>query len=340
MNILFLDYLSYSQHKVFNSIHIDSLLRLGHRLSLIGKKDQFNDYIGKDNIEIKTIPSSSSKFGFNSIIDDMKNLYWIKNNIIFKNYEIIIIPTYDILSLSLFRITGRVIIINHNNISLFTESKIGKLRLFLTKHLPLNYTQICLNELMTKTMKRLLPLHMICHVPHGLCIPSSYLVKPEFIKEKENYVFCPINRNFDYTELSEILSSQQLHDCLKELNLNLYIKDIVTIKNNFEKIKIIKKSLDKSEYDYLINNSNAILLPYGKSFGKRCSGILFEGISRNKHIISSDTEAIRAYEGLASISYYRNIEELCKCLKECSNNIKVDNNLSIFNPDNYWNQII
>lgn len=339
LNILILDYLSYKGHRFFNRIHIQALLSLGYNLTLVGKEGQFDEYVGK--IKTIVIPSPKPKLAITNyyIFRDIASLNWIKSNIEFDKYDRIIIPTYDILSFSFFRIHQKTFVVNHNNISLFAESKIGKIRLWLTKQLPTNYTHICLNTLMKDELQKLLPSKTVVQVPHGLCKASSILKKPEFIANDESFIFCPVNRNFDKDKLETILNSKVLHTKLKELKLRFYIKDVIPYNGNCEMIVKVGSLLSREEYNYMLQNSKAVVLPYGKQFGYRCSGILFESISNDTHVIASNIKAMRVYAGKASISFFDNIEDFCSCLDECIN-IKVYNTLDFFDPSIRWKEIL
>lgn len=336
MNILIIDYLSYDGHKFFNRIHINALCNMGHNLCLVGKDGQFSEFKNSPNIEIKTIKYHSKTAG--SVFDDIMCLYWIKKNIHLSQYEIIIIPTYDILSYITFNVKNKVYIINHNNIDFFEKSKYGKLRLLLTKILPSNNIHICLNEDMTNYMKSLFPSKQVLHVPHGVCKPSMDLKRPSIICDNEKFIFCPINRNFDGNEVKSILSSSILQEYLEHNNINLYIKNIIPFEGICKNIKRIDNNLEKPEYDYMLQNSMAILLPYPKQYKHRCSGIMFECISRNKPIICSDIEGLKIYSKDACVLTYSNINQLLDRIEE-SKTIVVNNNLDIFNPKNYWNDI-
>ncbi|TYK38354.1 hypothetical protein ACTMKN_12320 [Bacteroides pyogenes] len=337
MNILVIDYLSYKGHRFFNRIHIQALLSLGHKLTLVGKDGQFDEY--KESIKTIDIPNKKQRLVDYYVFRDVSNLNWIKKHIEFDNYDIIIVPTYDILSFSFFRISKKVFIVNHNNISLFTESKIGKMRLCLTKFLPKNYTHICLSTLMKEHLQKLLPSKDVVFVPHGLCKASSDQLKPDFVSKDESFIFCPVNRNFDREALVAILNSKVLHAKLKELNLKLYIKDILPYSDKCDMIVKISGMLSRAEYNYMLQNSKAVILPYGKQFGYRCSGILFESISNDTHVIASNIEAMKVYADKASISFYDGVDDFCSCLNECIN-IKVHNNLELFNPLIHWEKIL
>ena len=340
MRILVIDYLSYKGHRFFNKIHINTLRNLGHQLCLVGKSGQFDDFKRDNDISIIQIPQQNIPFLDDSVIIDIMNLLWIKRNISLNGYQKVVILTYDIISLFFFRLSIPVIVVNHNNISLFSESKIGKMRLWMTKCLSNRFTHICLNEVIAERLHMLIPFGKVFHVPHGIYnfriidSKSETFSKPLFLDENP-FVFCPINRNYDRDTLCSILNSENVEAILRESGMKLYIKSALPYNGCSDTIIRVENTLSKEEYDYMIQNAQAVILPYGSKFGLRCSGILFECISHNTHVIASDIVTMRCYEKMASISYYNNIESFCNCLSECLTK-QVNNNMELFNPTNYW----
>ena len=51
-----IDYLSPNGHENFDKIHIEALVNLGHNLTLVGKKGQFDKVENKDKINIEVLP--------------------------------------------------------------------------------------------------------------------------------------------------------------------------------------------------------------------------------------------------------------------------------------------
>ena len=47
MNLLLIDYITLLGHRNFNMIHVESMLRLGHIITLVGRKEALS-YIGEN----------------------------------------------------------------------------------------------------------------------------------------------------------------------------------------------------------------------------------------------------------------------------------------------------
>ena len=220
------------------------------------------------------------------------------------------------------------------------DSLYGRIRYFLTRTLPGQYIHICLNIDMEKHLKVLLPNRQVTYIPHGICSPSKILTKPSYIKEHERFLICPINRNYDISVVEELLSSEVLHNFLERENIKLFIKRQLSYRGICSNIIKIDNELSQPEYDYMLQNAMAVILPYGKRFKYRCSGIFFECVSRNTPILATDLEAMRIYDGLVNIGYFNNAVEMIQQLDICVLRKQVFYNKEMFNPYNHWKKLL
>lgn len=340
MNILVIDYLSYSGHKGFNRIHLSLLLEMGYKLTLVGKKGHFHEY--EDNPNVKVIyPSQLNNVKpEDSHFKNIINLLEIRRQVTFSNYDIILFPTYDVASLFAFRTKLPTYIIDHNTIGMLNDTLLGRIRLFLTRTLPPNYYHICLNKSMEGRLRYLDRKHRIYHIPHGMCPPAKNLEKPLFIIENQRFIFCPVNRNYDMDFIQAIFESSKLKGYLESNNIVLFVKDVIPCNCQCKSIITIENDLSKPQYDYLIQNAMAVILPYGQRFIYRCSGIFFECISRKTPIIATDLVEFRQYKDISDLYLFNNVTELLDCLSQCIHNGSREFDNEIFNPKKYWEKML
>lgn len=334
MNILLIDYISYKEHRNFNKIHINVLLKLGHILTLVGKKGQFDEYKDDSRVRIISLP-----YERNSLKDEIANLWWIKQKCLSHDVNLIVVLTYNILSLFTFRVSIPTFVINHTNVSQMDESLKGYIKLLLTKSLPRNYAHICLNEEMRHRLLELIPNHNVYHVPHGICPINTNMKRPDFIRN-ERYLFCPINRNFDVEFVDNLFSSSLLTDTLESKDMILYVKDKLISNCSLERIIKVPNTLSMEEYNYLITHACAIILPYGKRFKYRCSGIFFECVARDIPIIATDISAMRIYKNDVNLFLFKDINGLVESIGKLSEISETRNNKELFNPYQYWHKIL
>lgn len=338
--ILFIDYLGYSGHKNFNKIHINALQRQGWKFDLVGVVGQFNNMNIDNHVNIIEIKEGfMTRRHASSLLSRLANillLFKLRNMFKLSDYEYIIFPTYDVLSLFFFRTKQKVFLINHNNVSQLSS----RIKLWMTKNLPLQYFHIALSQEMADRLRKLSPFRKCYYIPHGIIEPSNQEKKPVFIKEAEKYLFCPVNRNYDKVLLEKILTSQRVIKYLKKQNIRILIKRISDKICNSNEIFVIDSRLDKAEYDYLIKNACAVMIPYEQSFKYRCSGIMFESVAYKTPIIASDISALRSFENDCNISFFSDVKSFINSIEQSMYCNKKRHDLGKFNPYPYWKLVI
>lgn len=339
MKLLLLDYISYSGHRNFNEIHIKALHDSGHFLTLLGRKGQFDNISIKNNVQVKEMPSCFyGDYPITPIsfrIAGIASLLWVKTHIKLKEYDAIIILTYDILSLFVFRTSVPVFLINHNNVPQLWS----KIKLSLTRGLPFNYIHIALNKDMESHLRKLLPSKQVFHVPHGICPPSADMEKPSFIRENERFLFCPVNRNYDTAIVEEIFGDMQLNTYLKENGIKLYVKEKLK-ENCNDVIKCVPQNIDNKQYNFMLQHAIAVILPYGKGFKYRCSGIFFECVSQNTPIITTKLKSMAEYEEDIEMKMFTTVRELIDAIKYYQYYKPKEICLTKFEPKKYWDKAI
>lgn len=338
MHILVVDYLSPKEHTNFDLIHIKSLLELGHDLHLVGREGQFPRVAAYNEVQITQIPEEFYGVrSFHSLTDRIQGiriLRWVKRNIPLDDYDQIVFLSYDILSIFCFKTSVKVFLVNHNNVDQFDS----KIKLYLTRNLPDHYIHIALNEYMEAKLKECLLGKKVQYVPHGYLEPSGIATRPSTVKEDSLFVFCPVNRNYDAELINELVNSSLLNDYLRENNITVYVKSqLISVPTEY--VHVIGMLTDE-EYNYMLTNAMAVLLPYGEEFRYRCSGILFECVARNTPIIATEREALKIYHEKINIHFFKDSESLIGALKKIIDSEKKTFNTVFFQPTKYWVKVL
>lgn len=337
MKILVVDYLSYPGHKRFNKIHIDALEGLGHDLFFVGKKDQFPNYCEPRLLCVpperffKTLP-------FQSVSSRLQNIFclkWIYSQIQEHDYDLILFPTYDIVSLFFSPFKNKCLVINHNNVSQLNN----RIKAWLTRHLPSSVSHITLDSLSQKRLQEVIPNAKVYMIPHGFDKPSNNISKPEWL-DCDTYFFCPVNRNFNQEDVNKLFQNSLLQEVLKKAGSCIYIKNFSGIVNS-SVLKIIPSNVPQKEYDYMIQNAKGVILSYNSSFRYRVSGIFFECIAANTTVIVPDNESFKQYSDL-NVVYYSESESdsFVNSIRNVLNMSPSQYDLSRVEPRNYWRTAI
>lgn len=331
--------MSIKAHQNFNKIHIGALIRLGHSVTLIGKAGHFDDIDDTSHINKIIIPDRFfKKYPFAQITERLRELlclFWLRRKIDYSAFDLVIIPTYDILSFFLFRINNKTILINHNNVFQLDN----RVKLWLTKTLPYHYVHVALNELMKDRLENLLPAKRIYHIPHGILYSDRQETKPLFIEDENPFFFCPVNSNYDYSFLQSVFSSEELKVYIESKGINLFVKKSMGLITNSSNI-INLSVLSDSDYNYMLSHSKAVILPYGNDFKYRCSGILFECVNFNTPVLATEIDDLLLYKDLINIDFFHDVSSLIKGLDYCMYNKRKIYDYSMLMPDHYWKTVI
>lgn len=339
MKLLLIDYLSPQGHIKFDRIHIKSLQK-GNVLDVVGKKGHFKDFENTLDVNIGNIPDSLfTKLPFKPFTErllGLLRLLWICRHYNTKCYDAVIFLSYDILSFFIYRKRGKVFLINHNNVSQLNN----RVKLHLTRQLPQNYLHVALNQHAETEMKRLLSDKIIEFVPHGYEKNSISRIKPDFIKDGERFIFCPVNRNYDKELINRLFKVTQVHDYLVNNGITLYhkIKGIDDV--GCENIKRLDSFLKAEEYSYMLTRAMAVLLPYGEEFKYRCSGIFFECVAEKVSVIAPPIPDLTIYREIANVFFFDDADSFIKCITEIPACCKSYDNEELLNPQGYWNRLL
>ena len=341
MRLLLIDHLSPFGHKKFDSIHIYAMQELGHELRLIGRTGQFDDFVGKEKIHISYFPNMM----FTSLpikplterLMGMIRLIWLFIYARIKNFDAVIFLSYDILSLFIYRISGRVYLINHNNVSQINDSKI---KLMLTRSLPSNYVHIVLNQIMEQRLKKLLPSKEVVYIPHGFMVDKGKEKKPDYIEYDEKFLFCPINKNYNQDFVKRIFSSPLLQDFLSKNHIRIIVKEKLYLGEESRQILGVKGRFSEEEYRYLMRNAMAIVLPYSDAFKYRCSGIFFESVANDSVVISTKISDMEIFSNQVKIMFFDDESSFVNCITRIDDYKKKPKSCDNLNPIGYWRSLL
>ena len=340
MKILIIDYLSYKAHQNFNKIHFDALVKMGHSLHLVGREGQFDNMKECNKVIISRLPEfffRKFSFSFASLVYRIiyvMCLLWVRTHFRFNNYDAIIVPTYDPMSIFALRTCKKTILITHD--AHYLDNRV---KLFFLKQTPKHYIHIGLSEEMTFHIQELLPNRKVFHVPHGLCQPPVQMKKPDFIKKGEKFLFCPVNSLYNKEFVNGMLNDDILNNYLKNNNIKIYVKKQLVMNNNSDNIIRIDNMLTKEEYDYMIKYSKAVIIPYYKEYKYRCSGIMFECVACDTPVLATRLSAWTYLEKIINIQMFENTQQLINGIDYYEKKGVAHVDKSYFNPISYWSSV-
>lgn len=342
MNLLLIDYITLLGHRNFNMIHVESMLRLGHNITLVGRKEALSYIRESDKISKIILPEwvygkkHKTHSYFHRRLLDIRTLYWIKRNVQYKPFDKIVFLAYDIMSLSFFRTNKEVILINHANVSELSNRQ----NFILTKLLPRNYKHVGLNSCMLSRLRELFPTKIVQYVPHGIVPTNNSGKRPSFMKGGEKFLFCPVNSNYDRVFIKRIFESDIMINALQDHDIKLFVKESLGIESSTRCIKNIVSKLSNEEYDYMLKNALAVILPYSNDFKYRCSGIFFECVAYDTPVLTTKMEDMLIYKNDANILFFQDEDELVDNMVKIDKGEKRLIDKSIFSPDKYWQDVL
>jgi hypothetical protein len=287
-----------------------------------------------------------------SRISYISQLLFIKNKVKFSFFDVIILASYEPVSLFFANITDPMLIINHNTISGLDNSKIKE---FFTQRISKRNTHVVFDDDMRQRLIQL-RITKIEIIPHGYNKPfaiKDYNVHLDLFSEKDIkkfaksfIVFIPSSGSVDNNFVSQILQNKKFNEFLIDKNILFFIKGKYTINKDLNKnIILIERRLTDFEYKCLFTISAVILLPYGNNFKYRTSGVLFECFSNNKPCLLSKIKSMLYYSKYFEYNpFFETISDLESRILHISHNQKnggfTYKCLDELNPTNNWSKIL
>ena len=355
MKILYIDHISPNGHVNFNKIHLQALLSLKHDIYCIFKKD----YLRKINIEniiiYKEIPLCLYKNNTNGFIERvfyLLQLLFIKFNAKFSTFDFVIFAAYEPISLFFAKIKTPTFLINHNTISGLDKSRLKE---FFTKKISKKNIHLVFDKHMQKRLEKS-KIFKSKIIPHGYCMPFTNNLNSLYIdslnemdhriyKSEYSIIFCPSSTSIDKEFVFQIITNERFNNFLFENKIILLIKGNYNCNFSFNKnIISINRFFTDIEYQFLLKLSKVIILPYGKDFKYRTSGIMFECFSNNIPCLISNIASMRTYSAHFNYNpYFNNISDLQFKILTVLNEIKYPHiylQIDKLNPLIHWSYIL
>lgn len=249
-----------------------------------GISDEKFIYVYPNEWNIETLSKNKSKVYYHLAF----RFYFIK--LLFgvfrvrKNYDAVFLTCVDIYSYALLSwLLGNNIYVVDHGIGSLVDNKLYRLAWKITcKH-----TNIIVLEEFIKQM-----------VMKVLCGRNVYVVKHPLPEKRQDAIRQEGNKTHYLIFAPSASNDETFLHKLSESVIPSTIS-IVAKSNSFEFdndiVKIYNKYLPKSEYDYLLSNSDYILLPYESSYNYRISAIMFEALCMGTPVLLLNNNTLSNY---------------------------------------------
>lgn len=300
--ILFLDPVSLIGHVNFNTIYLNALADSGVEIDVVFKEKYINLRAISNIDKIIEIPniyySNITGLGIVSRFYTYLQLQYIKRNVDFNNYDLIIMSSYDEISLFFSGINSKLFLINHDNARGF-ESKI---KTFFLKQISKKHSHIVFNNYIKDVFLNQ-GISNVFVIPHGLPHPMGNLIDKELITQSLNPQISKEKYKRIWFIPSFASNVTKLNSILNDTTFQRYLVDnciLVVVKNRYittshENILIVSNYLKDVEYQSIFLLSDVVLIIYPDSFKCRVSAVLFECIANNKLCFISNLQALNVF---------------------------------------------
>lgn len=311
--MLYIDQLCLSGHINFNNIYIKALY--DHKIKIdfafkFGYEDDLD--LSTDSI-VFPVPEKYFKETQSKILHRF-NLYlilkYIKNNINLDNYDFILFSSFEEISLFFGQFKRSVILIHHNNL----QSLDNKIRRYFYKTIINKNINIVFHQNIKNVFKSMgvKTTHVVKHGFHNKLDKSLYkygsFLNEIKLSNFKNVVFAPSSTSGNRLFFLELLKDSIFQKFLYDNNILFIIKGDYLI-NNLNNIKVLKSFLLKGEYEYLLLNSDIIIINYPKSFKYRTSGVFWECVANDKLCLLSKIDAFADYRSFMKYEPFFNTKE-------------------------------
>lgn len=324
--ILIIDPISSIGHVNYNTIIINEIKKHNRNIYCIFKED-YDENLFYNNKVILRIPNKyyNNKQKYLQSIINRINQYKIYRYILKKidiyKYDVVILTSYEEISLYYANINKKLYLINHNNLSninnkikIYYIKKISSLHIHVVLHKSylIKYIEYGINN-------------VIC-INHGLkekiIIDKNYHY--DAIKKYRQYcnydsiIFMPINNNTNIKIIEVLLNNKEF---ISYITIN---RILIVVKCGNNKIKILKNDniliitdyMTKSEYEYTFYMAKIVVLCYKNDFKYRISNVFLECAINNKICIMNDIQSFKIYHNNINYkSYYKDVKQLYENIK-------------------------
>lgn len=341
MKILVVDYYNDKFHDQFNLIHIRALSNLGVKITLAGKKNHFILDSELNDVGFQKIPSFLFHNTDSKCLISIRSRFWdilkmlYLSLIVFRcNYDYILFLRYEIFCIPFFKTSKKVLLFDHSSATMMS----ALFKKTVLNHLGKNYIHLALNEIIKKHITEVLKNKQVEFIPHGLLPSFPVQDHCSFLYNNDNFIFCSATSSCDETLLLEIIESDAIQKYLDFKKIKLIVKTNLNLDNS-SNVLIIKGFVNINDYQYLIQKSIAVFLPYNVNFGYRVSGVFFECVANNTPVFGSSIPSFITYSSKQPLYIIKDANDFINALDSVMEN-KINWNKEDMVPDQYWKSLL
>ena len=206
-----------------------------------------------------------------------------------ENFDYIIAATFNTINFAispfLFKNPKRIYIIHHNNTDQLTNKKA---HYFFSSYAK-KVNHIVFNEFIGSFLKEKYKINNIVVLPHPL-------YKNDVITKSRDtlYTCVGLSNSNDEDVIKQIIYKEKDEKVFQTEKINVVLRSKESCFNNGY-LNVINGYLKTTEYDFYINNSYSIFLPFPKSFRYRMSGTLMDALSNRKIVLGTNIPLLQNY---------------------------------------------
>lgn len=152
-------------------------------------------------------------------------------------------------------------------------------------------------------------------LPHPLYKNTIENISPKF-------ACVGISNSNDENFIKEIIMIEKKQKIIKENKIHVILRSKTqTFDNGY--LKVFTGYLEQKDYNYLINNTRSIFMPFPQSFKHRMSGTLMDALSNGKILLGTDVPLLKLYQ--------KKYPHICNVVKSPNEFINEVINISDFN---------
>lgn len=322
MNILFIDTISPTGHKNFDSGVLRCLSGINDlRIDVIIR----NDFIKLDQYNINTVEFIDDKFIPENILKKYKNIHKYRlfmrynqyvclkklfSRIKNKKYDLILFACIDLLSFffATIGIKKRCAFIDHS-ISDLSESNF---KLFFWRHINKKIEAVLMEDYINQYIKNELRARDKTWIVHHT-LPSidNNMIKNSIQSSNNKLVFSP-GESIDEVFVENLIKNS------KEIpNDTLIIIKSRKYTYQSDKLLVYNRRLTDSEYYGYLNDCSYLLIAYNENYNYKTSGVLYEAVKHHRKVLIHSNNSLIYYNKKYpnNIKKFNNIEDLFIILK-------------------------
>lgn len=326
-NLLYIDPFCEYGHNNLNRVYINSFMELGINVHLVLKEGHVQELQLPEELVRLAIPfryfrGDLGKLGNRFYL--LKILLYIKSRIDFRNYDYVFFSGYEEISLYLSGIKGRLILVNHANVS-GLDSYIKRMfiklisnsahitHIVFAQYIKDRFAEFGISNVLVKPLGLSEPYEINRNIKESILRS----IDERIVSNKFKYrIFAPSGSKYGSDFIEKQITDINFISFLEQNKILLIIKDEHLFSNS-SNVLVLNNFLSISQYQALFLESDIILICYPETFNYRVSAIFFESLSNNKVCLLSDIEAFRVFESHFNYNpYFNNVHQFMKVVTE------------------------